>query len=102
MCVSSNGQYLIASGNDVNSSNILLASTNYGTSWDFVDSSPNVSLNSICISANGQYITGCVYGGFLYNSVTPYINMSISNNLIVYNDVSFNNRLFLGGPVFQF
>jgi hypothetical protein len=53
------------------------------------------------MSANGQYLTAGTTG-YVYNSVTPYVNISISNKLIVYGDASLNSRVFLGGPVFQF
>ena len=96
--VSANGQNIIAVGNGC-----MLSSVNYGAGWS-QGTAPTVATNwqSVAISANGQYIISTINGGFIYNSVTPYVNMSISNNLIVYRDVSFNARVFIGGPVFQF
>jgi hypothetical protein len=51
------------------------------------------------MSGNGQYITGGVSSGYLYTSITPYVNLSISNNSIFGGDVSMNSRLYVGGDV---
>jgi hypothetical protein len=105
ICISANGQYIAATA--PNSSNPLICySVNYGSTWSFSYTPIYTSLGGsayqcISMSANGQYLTTGT-NGYIYNSVTPYVNMSISNKLIVYGDVSFNSRLFLGGPVFQF
>jgi hypothetical protein len=96
--ISANGQCIVAVGNAC-----MISSVNYGVGWS-QGTAPIVATNwqSVALSANAQYIVSTINGGFIYNSVTPYVNMSISNNLIVYRDVSFNARVFIGGPVFQF
>ena len=99
--MSANGQYIVAVCLTIGSTNGMLSSVDYGQTWN-IGTAPSSAWNCVKMSANGQYITAIVKDGYIYNSVTPYVNISISNNLIVYRDVSFNARLFLGGPTFQF
>lgn len=99
---SANGQYIVAVCEATSSDNNgMLSSVDYGQSWN-IGTASSAAWTCVKMSANGQYITAVVKGGFIYNSVTPYVNISISNNLIVYRDVSFNARVFIGGPTFQF
>lgn len=101
--MSANGQYIVAI---CSSPSQMLYSVNYGSTWELANYAPSATWQSICMSANGHYLTaGSTNGGsgsYIYNSVTPIINMSISNKLIVYRDVSFNSRLFISGPTIQF
>jgi len=84
----------------------IYTSSNYGSNW-LLSNSPNNSWNSVSISSNGKYITGCAStynnnnraADYIYNSVTPFENLSISNVLNNLNDTSLNNRLFVGGDV---
>jgi hypothetical protein len=96
--MSANGQYIVAI---CPSPSQMLYSVNYGSTWTLANFAPSAAWQSICVSANGHYLTAGSTS-YIYNSVTPLINMSISNKLIVYRDVSFNSRLFISGPVFQF
>ena len=100
--MSANGQYITAVSSVTNSyNNSMLSSVNYGATWN-IGTASSAAWSCVAMSANAQYITSLVNGGYIFNSVTPYINLSISNNLIVYRDCSFNSRVFIGGPVFQF
>jgi hypothetical protein len=99
--MSANGQYIVTVSLTTNNLNGMISSVDYGKTWN-IGTAPSSAWNCVKMSANGQYITAVVKNGYIYNSVTPYINVSISNNLIVYRDVSFNARVFIGGPTFQF
>jgi len=102
VCMSANGEYITAVSSALNSNNnSMISSVDYGATWNKGTAS-SAAWSCIAISANAQYITAVVNGGYIFNSVTPYINLSISNNLIVYRDCSFNARVFIGGPIFQF
>jgi hypothetical protein len=101
VCISANGQYIVATSPN-SSTPLVCYSVNYGSTWTIAYTPINSSTyQCISMSANGQYLTAGTTG-YIYNSVTPYVNMSISNKLIVYGDASFNSRVFIGGPVFQF
>ena len=95
--VTSNGQYVVAAQNIGN----VYTSNNFGGSWT-LSNAGSYNWNCVAISSNGGYITACqsdytsVNTGFIYNSVTPYSNISVSNVVCCYNDASFNNRLFVG------
>jgi hypothetical protein len=95
--MSANGQYIIGIDSNYNK---ILTSINYGNTWNYIDTP--YSIVSSEMSANGQYITLIDSLGNIYYSVTPYINISISNNLIVNNDMSLNGRAFINSPVIQF
>jgi hypothetical protein len=95
--MSANGQYIIGIDSSYNK---ILTSINYGNTWNYIDTP--YSIVSSEMSANGQYITLIDSLGNIYYSVTPYINISISNNLIVNNDMSLNGRAFINSPVIQF
>jgi hypothetical protein len=95
--ISSNGQYII--GID-SSNNKIVTSVNYGNTWNYINTL--YSIISSAISSNGQYITLIDSLGNIYYSITPYINMSISNNLIVSNDSFLFGRAFINSPVIQF
>ena len=100
--MSANGQYIVAI---CSSPSQMMYSVNYGSTWTLANYAPSAAWQSICMSANGHYLTAgstSGSGSYIYNSVTPLVNMSISNKLIVYRDVSFNSRLVIGGPIFQF
>jgi hypothetical protein len=100
--MSANGQYITAVSSATNSNNnSMISSVNYGITWN-TGTASSATWSGVTMSANAQYITAVVNGGYIFNSVTPYVNLSISNNLIVYRDCSFNARLFVGGPIFQF
>ena len=100
--MSANGEYITAVSSVANSNNnSMISSVNYGVTWN-IGTASSASWSSVAMSANAQYITAVVNGGYIFNSVTPYVNLSISNNLIVYRDCSFNARVFIGGPIFQF
>jgi hypothetical protein len=51
------------------------------------------------MSANCQFQTAVVSNGGLYNSITPYPNLAVSNTSMFFGDVSLNNRLFLSSDV---
>lgn len=97
--MSANGQYIVAI---CSSPSQMMYSVNYGSTWTLSNYAPMTTWQSICMSANGHYLTAGTSNSYIYNSVTPYINMTISNKLIVYRDVSFNSRLFISGPTIQF
>jgi hypothetical protein len=99
--MSANGSYIVAVSSVLSTTNGMLSSVNYGATWN-IGTASSASWNFVAMSANAQYITAVIDGGFIYNSVTPYINLSISNILIVYKDCSFNSRVYIGGPVIQF
>lgn len=100
--MSANGEYITAvSAYTGGGNNSMLSSVDYGTTWN-IGTASSAAWSCIAMSANAQYITAVVNGGYIFNSVTPYVNLSISNNLIVYRDCSFNARVFIGGPIFQF
>jgi hypothetical protein len=95
--MSANGQYIIG----IDSTNKrILKSVNYGKTWNFINT-PNKIISSE-MSANGQYITLIDELGYSYYSVTPYVNLSVSNNLNVMNDLSLNGRAFINNIVIQF
>jgi len=95
--MSANGQYIIGIDSGYNK---ILTSINYGNTWNYINTP--YSIISSEMSANGQYITLIDSLGNIYYSVTPYINISISNNLIVNNDMLLNGRAFINSPVIQF
>ena len=100
--MSANGEYITAvSAFTGGGNNGILSSVNYGATWN-IGTASSAAWSCVAMSTNAQYITAVVNGGYIFNSVTPYINLSISNNLIVYRDCSFNARVFIGGPIFQF
>ena len=96
IAVSANGQYIAAC---VNGGGIY-TSNNFGNSWT-LSNSGNDNWTCMAMSSDAKYIVSCagVPGsatvGNIYTSVTPISNITISNGLTVYSDVSFNNRLFL-------
>ena len=100
--MSANGEYITAvSSYSGGGNNSMLSSVDYGSTWN-IGTASSAAWSCVAMSANAQYITSVVNGGYIFNSVTPYVNLSISNNLIVYRDCSFNARVFIGGPIFQF
>lgn len=74
----------------------MITSVNYGVTWTLASTSPLVSWQAVCMSANAQFLSAVTKqsndngNGSIYTSLTPYIYMSIANTLTV------------GGPVFQF
>jgi hypothetical protein len=95
--MSANGQYII--GIDSVNNNIL-TSVDYGKTWNYKNYP--YSIVSCEMSANGQYITLLDSDGNIYYSVTPYANLSISNNVNIINDLSLNGRAFINNIVIQF
>ena len=95
--MSANGQYII--GIDSVNNNIL-TSVDYGKTWNYKNYP--YSIVSCEMSANGQYITLLDSFGNIYYSVTPYANLSISNNVNIINDLSLNGRAFINNIVIQF
>jgi len=91
--ISANGQFQVACGNGP-----LYFSNNYGVSWSAL-SAFNQNFSSISISANAQYITSVVNGGFVYSSITPYVNLAISNGSMFGGDISANSRLYVRSDV---
>jgi len=95
--VTSNGQYVVAAQNVGN----VYTSNNFGGSWT-LSNAGSYNWNCVVISSNSEYITACQSNytststGYIYNSITPYSNISVSNVVCCYNDASFNNRLFVG------
>ena len=97
--MSSDGKFLAAC---ISNGNIYF-SNNWGMDW-YISNAPSGYWNCITMSSNGRYITACKSNysstsDYIFNSITPFSNMSISDILNVYNDTSLNNRLFVGGDV---
>ena len=70
---SASGQYIVAGG--WGSSNLVYYSTNYGANWTSLN--VGITMTTVAISANGEYITGTIGGG-LGGSPTGSIYTSIT------------------------
>jgi len=114
-CVScsSSGKYVIAVSQTYGSSNsngnIYISidfgnnwSSSIGTTWSSVNTSS--LFNGCAISSDGMYLTACSSTN-IYNSVTPYSYIGVSNNFYSYGnnlmvgDVSMNSRLSVRSDV---
>jgi len=118
-CVScsSSGKYVIAVSQTYGSSNSngnIYISIDFGNNWSSINTSS--LFNGCAISSDGMYLTACSSTN-IYNSVTPYSYIGVSNNfysygnnlmigdvsmnsrLSVLSDVSFSQRLYVGGDV---
>ena len=112
---SSSGKYVIAvsqtyTNNSPNSNGNIYVSINFGNTWSSSSgttwSSVNTSslFNGCAISSDGMYLTACSSTN-IYNSVTPYSYIGVSNNFYSYGnnlmvgDVSMNSRLSVRSDV---
>jgi hypothetical protein len=77
-------------------------SSSSGTTWSSIDTSS--LFNGCAISSDGMYLTACSSTN-IYNSVTPYSYIGVSNNFYSYGnnllvgDVSLNSRLSVRSDV---
>ena len=95
IAISGNGKFQMA----LSYENGIYASNSYGAenTWYNVPSQIQIDTNfvSIAMSSNGQYLTIVNNSDTIYYSVTPYINLSASNNLNIYGDTLLNQRLIV-------
>jgi len=95
--ISASGKNIVASAYR----GIIYTSDSYGSSWTKIvpNNISDNSYSSVAISANSQYLTLLSQAGNIYYSITPNVNLSASNNLIIYGDSLLNNRLVVSGDV---